>query len=178
MLLIDEFGKGTNPTDGIAIFAATIKYFAQSPTGTDEPPRPSPRVIAITHFHEVHELDRQESLGKITWCTMDMLENGSAPGEDDCRAITPLYRVISGKAVGSLGIRCAKMAGLPDQVIARAKELYSLYQAQMPPIAIRYAQLNPRLEIVANQVIKVLREGSGRNMATLHALLQEFLSTE
>lgn len=179
LLLIDEFGKGTNPIDGIAIFAATIKYLAaQSHEEPSEPLRPKPRVIAITHFHEVYELDRRNSLGKIKWCTMDMLERPLAREDDECKTITFLYRVITGKAVGSLGIRCAKLAGLPDQVILRAKELYNLYQAQVPPITIRYAQLNPQLETIANRIIEALREGENRNMGALRSLAQEFLSIE
>lgn len=109
---------------------------------------------------------------------MDMLERPSAREDDECNAIAFLYRVITGKAVGSLGIRCAKLAGLPDQVILRAKELYALYQAQVPPITIRYAQLNPELEIISNRIIEVLREGENRDMETLRVLTQEFLAID
>ena len=161
MILIDEFGKGTSPNDGIAIFASTVKYLCQRPE--------RPFVIAITHFHEIYQCDLLPVDLPITWCTMDMLEEGSG-------ALTFLYKVVSGKAGGSLGIRCAKMAGLPNRVIERAEILYELYQAKVPPVSIRYAQINPEIEQVATEIILSIMGEKPKNIDELRVLAQRLLT--
>lgn len=155
LVLIDEFGKGTIPEQGIAIFAATIKYFATII-------RP-PLTIAITHFHEIYQRHLLLPSLPIKWFTMDFVEDGE---------ITFLYRVINGKANSSLGVLCARKAGLPESILKRAEELMILYDAEIPSVAIRYAQIDPTIEHVANKLVQTLINGEEnlyrlRELATL-----------
>lgn len=52
LLLIDEFGKGTNNTDGIALLASTLRYFDSQPF------EQMPKVLVATHFYEIVQLPR------------------------------------------------------------------------------------------------------------------------
>lgn len=161
LLLIDEFGKGTIPTDGIAIFAATLKTLAQRPS--------PPRTIAITHFHEIHKKALLQPELPIKWYTMDTVQ-------DD--RIIFLYKLVSGKAIDSLGISCAKSTGIPSEIIKRAEDLLVLYESQAEPLSIRYASLNPALEAAAEALIEAalnvesefseLREQANRLLALPH----------
>lgn len=138
---MDEFGKGTSPEEGIAIFASVIASLARQ---TD-----CPRTIAITHFHEVYQLGLLGPELPIRWCTMDTIE-------DDTR-ITFLYKVVAGKASSSLGIRCGRMAGVPEDVLRRAEELTDLFAARIPPLSIRYAKVDARLEHLAVELVTAVQ---------------------
>lgn len=160
MLLVDEFGKGTSPMEGIAVFAAIIKYLAQK--GKEE----CPRTIAITHFHEIHQLGLLNPELPIKWCTMDILE-----GE----GVTFLYKVVSGKASSSLGLHCARQAGIPERIIRRAEDLEKLYSAKVTPMCLRYASVDPKLEELSLELVKSVTEGN-QNLHQLQLMAQALLS--
>ena len=139
---MDEFGKGTSPEEGIVIFASVLKTLALN----DQ----CPRTIAITHFHEVYQLGLLAPALPIKWCTMDTIE-----GEQ----IMFLYKVVSGRANSSLGIRCGRMAGVSEDVLKRAEELMELFGAQVPPLSIRYAKIDAQLEHLAEDLIRAVQVG-------------------
>lgn len=145
MLFIDEFGKGTTPEEGVAIFSAVLGTLCEK--GGD-----CPRTVAITHFHEVYHLGLLGPELPIKWCTMDFLE-----GE----TVTFLYRVVSGKALDSLGINCAKLAGLPETIVERAERLMHLYSAQVTPMSIRYSKFDERVEQLSVALINGVQNGAG-----------------
>lgn len=142
LLLIDEFGKGTKPNDGIAIFSGLIQYLLSMET--------CPRTIAITHFQEIYQYRLvQLDIPKLKWCTMDLIED---------QKIVFLYKVVAGRSQSSLGIYCAKKAGFSDEILHRAEELVEQYSAKVQPIALRYARLDPKLEEAATQLITAINE--------------------
>jgi DNA mismatch repair ATPase MutS len=129
LLLIDEFGKGTNATDGVALLAALIKKLAIPP---------SPKVLITLHFLEIF---RQGLLGNA----MDEASPGSCglPGvmafcmemhisNDEGGKPVPLFKLKPGVAKSSHGIACAKEGGLDEAVLQRAKELLPLVEAGQP----------------------------------------------
>ncbi len=61
LVLVDEFGKGTNPLDGAALFTALLKHFLGS---ADE----RPMVLAATHFHEIFEYDFLTESRNLVFC--------------------------------------------------------------------------------------------------------------
>lgn len=167
LLLIDEFGKGTKPQDGMALFAGTIKYLVTRP---EEVP---PRTIAITHFHEIHQ---QKMLGDdlpINWCTMDMIE----PTGNNTNYGAPvfLYRVVKGKAASSLGLLCAERAGLPKHILKRAKELMVMFSAKLTPLQIRYASIDEGFEKLCYNIVATIQEDNV-DIAKLKDLSQQLLS--
>ncbi|PJF20036.1 MutS family protein MSH5 [Paramicrosporidium saccamoebae] len=145
LILIDEFGKGTIPNDGIAIFTGLMRYLITK--------EKCPRTIAITHFHEIYQQGLLSQDLPIRWSTMDLLE-----GEGD--SVVFLYKVISGKTQSSLGIRCARAAGIKQSTLSRAEILTGLYAAKVPSIDIRYARVDPILEKCALDLIKSVQDAN------------------
>ena len=113
MLIIDEFGKGTNPEDGIALFLALTHYFISRPF-------PGSFYLLSTHFSDYLIEDFLGfPLSSLTFKQMNVLIN-----KKENEAITPLYQVIDGVCEDSLGIEIALLLGFNEWIIKRASEIY------------------------------------------------------
>ncbi len=106
LLILDELGRGTSTFDGLSIAWAVIEYISDSRLL-------GAKTLFATHYHELTELE-----GKISnvnnYC-IAVKEKG-----DD---IVFLRKIVKGGADKSYGIQVAKLAGVPDLVIERAKEI-------------------------------------------------------
>ena len=106
LLILDEIGRGTSTFDGLAIAWAVIEHISS-------PKLCGAKTLFATHYHELTELE-----GKIpgvnNYC-IAVKEKG-----DD---IVFLRKIVKGGADKSYGIQVAKLAGVPESVISRAKEL-------------------------------------------------------
>ena len=112
LLLVDEFGKGTNAVDGIALLAAFINSITR-----DAATRP--KAIISTHFSEVfNEEGCLLNPHLISLFRMTVLQESE-------EIITPLFKLKPGSTTKSFGLQCAKWAGVDDAVIARAREVVS-----------------------------------------------------
>ncbi|KAJ3094971.1 MutS protein msh5 [Phlyctochytrium planicorne] len=87
LILIDEYGKGTSITDGMALFCAVMNYFIEKGDH-------SPFVLATTHFHEILHLELIKQTEHLLECRMDIAEAEGAE-EDFAKAITFLYKQVS-----------------------------------------------------------------------------------
>lgn len=106
LLILDEIGRGTSTFDGLSIAWAVVEHISnKSLLGA--------KTLFATHYHELTELEGTLS-GVNNYC-IAVKEQG-----DD---IIFLRKIIKGGADKSYGIQVAKLAGVPDSVIARAKEL-------------------------------------------------------
>ena len=106
LLILDEIGRGTSTFDGLSIAWAVVEHISNTKLL-------GAKTLFATHYHELTELE-----GKLTgvnnYC-IAVKEKG-----DD---IVFLRKIIKGGADKSYGIQVAKLAGVPDTVIERAKEL-------------------------------------------------------
>ncbi len=106
LLILDEIGRGTSTFDGLSIAWAVVEYIANRKIL-------GAKTLFATHYHELTELE-----GKISnvnnYCVA-VREKG-----DD---ILFLRKIIKGGADRSYGIQVARLAGIPDMVIERAKEI-------------------------------------------------------
>ena len=106
LLILDEIGRGTSTFDGLSIAWAVVEYISNSKLL-------GAKTLFATHYHELTELE-----GKISnvnnYC-IAVKEKG-----DD---IVFLRKIVKGGADTSYGIQVAKLAGVPDPVINRAKEI-------------------------------------------------------
>ncbi|RDX49897.1 hypothetical protein OH76DRAFT_495372 [Lentinus brumalis] len=138
LILLDEFGKGTLPTDGAGLFCGVLKHLLERGSHC-------PKVIATTHFHDVfqNELLSPHRL-PVTFVHMQVLlasgngnisleSSGSADASDDESLpigpgdkITYLYKVASGYSLHSHAITCAELFGVPKRVTSRAKYVSEL----------------------------------------------------
>jgi DNA mismatch repair protein MutS len=106
LLLLDEVGRGTSTFDGLAIAWAVAEYLHDSTRA---------KVLFATHFHELTDLARERP--RVKNLSMAVREWG---GE-----VLFLRRVVEQPASRSYGIEVARLAGLPDSIITRAREILS-----------------------------------------------------
>lgn len=106
LLILDEIGRGTSTFDGLSIAWAVIEYISNTRIL-------GAKTLFATHYHELTELEGKLA-GVNNYC-IAVKERG-----DD---IVFLRKIVKGGADKSYGIQVAKLAGVPDMVIERAKEL-------------------------------------------------------
>ena len=114
LVLIDEFGKGTNATDGAALLAALLDHFVT----LDNERRP--KVLAATHFHEIFENELMDTPPQLAFASMDVHLDLEASAENQ---VTFLYRLTPGRSTSSYGSRCAEMNGVDEAVVRRSEAL-------------------------------------------------------
>jgi DNA mismatch repair protein MutS len=115
LILLDEVGRGTSTFDGISIAWAITEYIHENIKA---------KTIFATHYHELNEL--AELFPRIKNFKADVKELGDK--------IIFLHKIVPGYADHSYGIEVAKMAGLPEEVTERAKEiLINLEQKELTP---------------------------------------------
>ena len=113
LILFDEVGRGTSTFDGLSIAWAIVEYL-------HERPEVAARTLFATHYHELNAMaDRLERVHNYR------IQVSEHEGE-----IVFLRKLIRGGADHSYGIEVARMAGLPDAVIARAREVLQNLESQ------------------------------------------------
>ncbi|KAF0133590.1 MAG: DNA mismatch repair protein MutS [Candidatus Saganbacteria bacterium] len=106
LIILDEIGRGTATFDGMAIAASTAEYIHKNIKA---------KTLFATHYHEITQLaDKHPGMKNL---------NVLAKEEND--KIIFLHKIVDGTADRSYGIQVAKLAGLPKEVVSRAKEIYN-----------------------------------------------------
>ncbi|MCR4614982.1 MAG: DNA mismatch repair protein MutS [Clostridiales bacterium] len=125
LIIFDEIGRGTSTFDGMSIARAVLEYAVDKKTL-------GAKTLFATHYHELTEL---ENVSKgIKNYNIAVKKRG-----DD---ITFLRRIVRGGADGSYGIEVAKLAGVPDPVVNRAKKCLREMEktAVRPTVSTEYAE--------------------------------------
>lgn len=104
LLILDEIGRGTSTFDGLSIAWAVVEYVAK---------KIGAKTLFATHYHELTELE-----GKL-----DGVQNFCIAVKEKGDDIVFLRKIIRGGADKSYGIQVARLAGVPEAVLQRAKEL-------------------------------------------------------
>ena len=108
LLILDEIGRGTSKFDGLSIAWAVVEHISN-------PKLLGAKTLFATHYHELTELE-----GKL-----DSVNNYCIAVREQGDDIIFLRKIIRGGADKSYGIQVARLAGVPDSVIDRAKEISS-----------------------------------------------------
>lgn len=106
LLILDEIGRGTSTFDGLSIAWAVVEHISN-------PKLLGAKTLFATHYHELTELEGK--LSNVNNYCIAVKEKGDE--------IVFLRKIVKGGADKSYGIQVAKLAGVPDSVIERAKEL-------------------------------------------------------
>ena len=104
LVILDEIGRGTSTYDGLSIAWAVIEHLHPKEAY-------GPRTLFATHYHELTQLSQ----------TLDRLKNYSVAVKEWNEEIIFVRQVVEGAADRSYGIQVARLAGLPDTVINRAR---------------------------------------------------------
>ena len=139
LLILDEIGRGTSTFDGLSIAWAVVEYIANTKVL-------GAKTLFATHYHELTELEG----------TLDGVNNYCIAVKENGDDIVFLRKIIKGGADKSYGIQVAKLAGVPDTVIERAKELVAdLSDADISLKARDIAQYSKKQEKLVNSYKKV-----------------------
>jgi DNA mismatch repair protein MutS len=173
LVLLDEIGRGTATWDGMAIAWAVVEHLL-------EDARLRPKALFATHYHELTELAAE----------LPGLDNVHIGVREHGRDIVFLHRVEPGPSDRSYGIHVARLAGLPDRVVGRARELLERISAEhASPAELVHRQPGPRqLPLFAAQaapdpaaegVLEELRaaDPDGMTPREAHDLLRRWRST-
>lgn len=106
LLILDEIGRGTSTFDGLSIAWAVVEHIAN-------PKLIGAKTLFATHYHELTELE-----GKL-----DCVDNYCIAVKEQGEDIVFLRKIIKGGADQSYGIQVARLAGVPDSVLKRAREI-------------------------------------------------------
>lgn len=115
LLILDEIGRGTSTFDGMSIARAVLEFVADKK-------KLGAKTLFATHYHELTVLEN----------TLDGVKNYNIAVMKRGDDITFLRRIIPGAADESYGVEVAKLAGLPDSVISRAKKILKELESGQP----------------------------------------------
>ncbi|PYH39873.1 MutS family protein MSH5 [Aspergillus neoniger CBS 115656] len=116
LLLIDEFGKGTNENDGIGLACGVLEHLLNR--------EDAPKVIAATHFHEILANGYLKPRPRLQLGHMEVRVH-EEPGEAEDQ-FTYLYNFRLGRSDQSFGTICAAMNGISQTIVDRADQIASL----------------------------------------------------
>ena len=106
LLILDEIGRGTSTFDGMSIARAVLEFVADKK-------KLGAKSLFATHYHELTEMENE----------LDGVKNYNIAVKKRGDDITFLRRIVRGGADDSYGIEVAKLGGIPDEVIKRAKQI-------------------------------------------------------
>ena len=159
LVLLDEIGRGTSTFDGLALaWAVSEQLHAEKGVKT----------LFATHYHQL--TDVAKILDRSVNCHMQAKEDG--------HELTLLHRVAEGPTDASFGIHVAKMAGVPEEVLARARKvLENLEQGTTievsktgPVQSVFSPNFSARSEVKENPVISEIKKMDLMNLTPLQAL--------
>src|SRR6478609_541618 len=159
LVLLDEIGRGTATYDGLAIAWAVIEYIHSTSRA---------KTLFATHYHELTELDRLEGV-----------KNFHVSVKENAGGIVFLRKVEPGAADRGYGIEVGKLAGLPPEVVVRAREVLHEHEnaeqqttAHLSPGA---REPEPQMQLtmftpLSQKIVDRLREADLNNLTPLEAL--------
>lgn len=150
-IILDEIGRGTSTYDGISIARAVSEFLLKLRS----------RTLFATHYHELTDMANEHS----------GLRNYSIAVYDDGKDIVFLYKIISEATSRSYGIHVSKLAGVPDEIIEKAKEYLQLLERDG---LVQYPE-REQLQIIAkvdneSEVIKEIQNLDLANISPIQAL--------
>ena len=152
LIILDEVGRGTSTYDGMSIASAIIEYLSKHLKA---------KTLFSTHYHELTDLE-----GKI-----DGVKNYRVMVKEWDNNIVFLHKIARGSANRSFGIEVAKLAGLPDELIQRAKEVLVEREEQTPQTIVKSvdSEIVPQTNANVAEIINVLKETDMNNISPLMA---------
>ena len=156
LVILDEIGRGTSTYDGMSLAWATVEYLMQNIRC---------KALFATHYNQLAALEKNYSLLKLNTFRVKKWKN----------QLIFLHQLIEGVAESSYGIEVAKMAGLPEVVVIKAREVLGNLEnglgveninSNLKDININREKKNTMLELLEDQIISL----NLNNLTTIEAL--------
>jgi len=155
LVLLDEIGRGTSTFDGLSIAWAVAEYLHNSPEH-------SAKTLFATHYHELTEL-AEKLPGAKNYQVLAIERNGE---------VAFLHKLQKGKASKSYGIAVARLAGLPSNTIARAKEV--LAKLEQYELAV-FSEAKQISDVLAADVARAGKEKSSSQFSLFASLNESII---
>ncbi|MBE6989761.1 MAG: DNA mismatch repair protein MutS [Ruminococcaceae bacterium] len=156
LLILDEIGRGTSTFDGMSIAKAVLEYCA-------DPKKLGAKTLFATHYHELTELEN--SLAGVKNFNIAVRTRGEE--------IIFLRKIIPGGADRSYGIEVAQLAGLPQQVVSRARKILRQLEEEAGRPAAPGQQPDDQVSFAAmaeSEAVEALRRCQVDTLSPLEAL--------
>ena len=140
LILLDEIGRGTGTADGISIARAAIEHLHNNP-------KLAAKTLFATHYHQLTVLS--EELRRVFNCSIQVSEK---EGE-----VAFLHKITAGGSDRSYGIYVAKLAGLPEELVAKA-ESYLGEELGALPASAQVAVAVEKMSDYVHSLLAILRE--------------------
>ena len=158
LLILDEIGRGTSTFDGLSIAWSVIEYISKNLTS---------KTLFSTHYHELTELEG----------LLDGVKNYQISVKEYNNSIIFLRKIIRGGANRSFGIEVASLAGLPEDVLNRAKDILHILEENdlskdtkiTSKLDNNYAMKNNENSKNISSIIAVLNDLNANNLTPLNA---------
>ncbi len=143
LVILDEIGRGTSTFDGVSIAWAVAEHLHDAPE--------RPRTLFATHYHELTALAAERP----------RVRNLSVAVAEWKGDIVFLRQIVPGPASRSYGVEVARLAGVPESVVARARELLAGLEAGRAPAAQAGTAPVAQLALFASEEERLRREIAG-----------------
>ena len=156
LLILDEIGRGTSTFDGMSIARAVLEYVVDKK-------KLGAKTLFATHYHELTVMDK----------FIEGVNNYNIAVKKQGDDITFLRRIVPGGADDSYGIEVAKLAGIPDTIIKRAKEILAELESGKGDNNRPYesvsdnVQQDVQMNLLANSNLAVIEKLSNIDLNTL-----------
>lgn len=159
LILLDEIGRGTATYDGLAIAWAVVEYIHSTSRA---------KTLFATHYHELTELDRLEGV-----------KNFHVSAKENAGGIVFLRKVEAGAADRSYGIEVGKLAGLPPEVVVRAREVLHEHenaeQQTTAHLSSGAKESTPQMQLtmftpLSQKIVDRLKEADLNNLTPMEAM--------
>ncbi|XP_078502157.1 mutS protein homolog 5 isoform X3 [Lissotriton helveticus] len=131
LILIDEFGKGTNTVDGLSLLAAVVRHWIIEGSG-------SPHVYVSTNFHSLVQLKLLPDSPLVQYLTLETCQDGEE--------LVFFYQLKEGVSTVSHAANIAALAGMPAKVIKRGVEVSELIRSGRPIQRVDHPSKESQLE--------------------------------
>jgi DNA mismatch repair protein MutS len=149
LILLDELGRGTSTYDGLSVARAVLEFIHNHP-------KLQTRTLFATHYHELAELEQ----------FLPKLENFYFLIQENKDKLEFKYRIAKGTAMKSYGVYAAEIAGLPNPVIKRAKQLLTKYEEE------KFREDKTKQQKNKTRLEKAIAEIDTDNLSPVEALMK------
>jgi DNA mismatch repair protein MutS len=160
LIILDEIGRGTSTFDGVSIAWAVAEYIHNSE-------KLGAKTLFATHYHQLIDLDKY----------LDRVKNYSVQVKKKEDKILFLHKIVPGGTDKSYGIQVAKLSGMPDAVISRAKEILQFLEIQSSSEGGAIEDVKgPKADSIQTDLLGQVAAGSktsGDNLKIMQSIFQQ-----
>ena len=150
LLILDEIGRGTSTFDGMAIAKAVLEYAV-------DPKKLGAKTLFATHYHELTSMEQENP----------EIRNFNIAVKKRQGEMIFLRKIVPGAADDSYGVEVAKLAGLPDRLIARARAVLKELEAGAPKAPVIQKAPSDQVSLMDLQADEIREKLAAINVETL-----------